>query len=313
MACSSFSEGDGEPKDDASSPADGNGVDSGTAGDGSTNDAESGLRCDPTKPFESVLKVDGVVNTMENETYAIFSEDERTIYFSRGAGTNRDIWRATRTVSSAAFANAEKYAPANSSYLDDGLTFSSDGLLGVLATGRPGGNAPNLFFMTRPAPGDGFTMPKEIPGINSPTTTVNENDPYLLPNKMYFTSDRDGDSDIFEVSVTAGPSFGSPVKVDEVSSGFSDGAPVASQDDMEMFIASGRLSNGGVGGTVGERTLLAKRPAPGMKFGTPVDVPELNVQNTSAIPSWLSADRCVLLFSSDRDGNRDIWVAKRGR
>jgi hypothetical protein len=301
-ACGSFGEaGSGDDaKPDASTAAT---DDAATNPDAAASDAGP-PRCDPTKPF-SIAPVAGDVNTTaENETYAALSEDELTIYFSRGGGMARDIWRATRTTPSAPFANAQPFTSVNSAYLDDGLTISRDGLLAVLGSGRPMGGPPDLFFSKRESRAVDFPTPTKIPGLEA---SGNDNDPYLVSDsgKMYFASDREGQSDIFVVTV-AGSTFGPPVKVGEVSSTASDGAPVASVDDMEIFIASGRA-----GGT-GERTFHARRPAPGMPFEQPVEVSELNVADKSSIPSWLSPDRCVLYYSTDRAGTRDMWVATRG-
>jgi hypothetical protein len=304
-ACASFgTASDDAPNKDASTD-DGGGGDATAALDAIAPDAAT-ARCDLTKPFK-VAPLLGMINTeTDNESYAALSDDERTIYFGRGAGSARDIWRASRKSRDDVFGTPQKFDSVNSVYLDDGLTLSRDGLFGVFASGRPSGGAPDLYFSKRTTPEGAFPTPMKIPGTFN--SGVNDNDPYLVTDlgKMYFASDREASFDIYVVSVND-MMFGEPTKVSELSSSFSDGAPVASVDDMEIFIATGRQ------GGSNERAYHARRPAPGMAFDAPVDVPELNEGTSSAIPSWLSPDRCVLYFSSDRDGTRDIFVATRGK
>jgi hypothetical protein len=55
---------------------------------------------------------------------------------------------------------------------------------------------------------------------------------------------------------------------------------------------------------------VATRSTASEPFGTPVPVTELNTANDDDDP-WLSADGHILLMTSDRSGNYEIYEARR--
>jgi hypothetical protein len=57
----------------------------------------------------------------------------------------------------------------------------------------------------------------------------------------------------------------------------------------------------------------ATRASPEDEFGAPAKLTELSDASTNEFPSWISADGCELLFTSNRSGDYDIWLARRAQ
>jgi hypothetical protein len=299
VACASFSEA--EPVSDGGVvPAN-----DAMATDGASADA--GERCNRAAPFSSVNPLPPLINTEADETYAALSADELTIYISRAGGGGRDLLVATRGSRDVDFGEPQLVPGLDSSGVDDGLTVSADGLLGVFHSNRSDAAAPmNLFFVTRSSPTVPFGVPQPITNVNSLQA---DTDAYLLPDKrrVYFGSQRTSPASIFVAAVTASSTtytFGTPTPLTELTAPNGVGTPVVSSDEHEIFFAAGLPNQP-------SRIFRATRLSASAPFGAAVDMTELNIGLT--VPSWLSADGCVLYLSSDRGGNRDIFVATRGK
>lgn len=297
LACGSF--GEGTPPSDAGQPPNDASVAEGSV------EAPT-RRCHPTSPFSAPQPLPAAINTSTDETYASLSPDELTIYFARSAGTGkRGLWSAVRTTRDAPFVDAQPVPNIGSSAIDDGLTVSADGLLGVFHSNRSDAAASmDLFFVKRANAAVPFAEPESIANVN---TSLAETDAYLIPNKrrLYFGSRRTGGSRIYVADITesAGSyTFAPPTPLEFTLN--DEGTPVVSDDELTIYFGSEDI--GGV-----SRIFRSTRPSTSVPFGTPDDVSELNEGLT--VPSWLSADGCVLYLSSDRDGNRDIFVATRQR
>jgi hypothetical protein len=86
---------------------------------------------------------------------------------------------------------------------------------------------------------------------------------------------------------------------------------VLSADGLEIFFASTR---GQSGAAARNDIWHAVRSTTADGFGAPTRVAELSADATEDFPTWLSPDRCTLMFSSDRPGGNgglDIWMATR--
>lgn len=83
--------------------------------------------------------------------------------------------------------------------------------------------------------------------------------------------------------------------------------PVLSADGREIFFSSEAATPGKL------RIHRAERASPTAKFGTGTQVTELGGTLSYEAPTWLSADGCYLLFTSDRSGDLDVYYAVRGK
>lgn len=111
-----------------------------------------------------------------------------------------------------------------------------------------GAAAPDLYFADRPAPGAPFAAPTLVPGVN---TTASEFDPFVSPDELVilFTSDRDGNRDIFVSRRTStAVAFDQPEPVTAVNSPTSDDQDLSlTVDGCQLWFA--RPQPGGPGQT----------------------------------------------------------------
>ncbi|MFN0250503.1 MAG: hypothetical protein ACKV2T_26720 [Kofleriaceae bacterium] len=96
--------------------------------------------------------------------------------------------------------------------------------------------------------------------------------------------------------------FGAGTMIAELASDGYEEGPVVSDDGLEMLFM--RVPNGSAGAVY-----RATRTSASGAFGTPVAVAELGTGNLS--PSWISPDRCQLLFSRLDGASPQIFLATR--
>jgi hypothetical protein len=132
--------------------------------------------------------------------------------------------------------------------------------------------------------------------------------PFVLPDMsaLYLFAKPTTHYDIFR-SQNLNGSFGTPEPVTEVNSPTAyDGCPVPSTDELALYFYTMR--------DLGPPDIwVAQRSAANVPFNQPTKVDELCTDHEDR-PSWLSPDRCVLYFVSDRTGGKgglDIYVARR--
>jgi hypothetical protein len=259
--------------------------------------------CDVTKPFGAPSLVDGV-NSSDDDRWGWQTADQLTIYFSRAlAGGNAfDLFVATRAQPEAAFTGARilatstMYTEARPVVTGDGLTLYMEYV----------DSKADIRVATRADTTAEFSAHEVLPVVD---TAANEFNPWTSEDglTLYFTSDRDGFNDIFMTTrASASSSFETPVAVAELNSAYGDYMGALSRDGLEMFIGSSRdtnLANGDV--------FHATRATPGGSFGPVTKLAELSDATANDFPTWVSADRCELLFMSDRNGGYGIWIARR--
>ena len=132
-------------------------------------------------------------------------------------------------------------------------------------------------------------------------TQSNEISPTLFEDEqsgvvtMYFASDRPGlgSFDIYSSTMRPDGTFTLAVRVDELSSGFSDQGPHVSKDGLEMFFASNRP------GTLGQTDLMVStRTSTSAPWSTPVFLPApINTAFADQAPG-LSFDGTILFYVS---------------
>jgi hypothetical protein len=276
--------------------------------DGAIADAPAPA-CDVSKPFGAPALVGGI-NTAEYETWGWLSADQLTIYYvhSPVATPNSDIWVATRGSTSAAFSNAGPLSGLATAAYEERAVLTADGLTLFLETQAVGVNDVNIDVATRVSAAAGFSAHAPVDGINTASTDRN---PWISADGlvMYLSSDRAGTFDIFKTTRTSASSpFATPQPVGELNTAAQDNAPVLSQDGLEIFFQSNRAD-------IADFNIYhATRSTPSDGFGAASVVTEL-ADPADDYPTWLSPDRCQLMFASTRTGgaagNRDLWIAIR--
>lgn len=288
---------DGEPRgEDSGSDATTTG-----SGDAASDAAPPPPRCDRKKPFGAPVFIDSI-NSADHDADARLSADEKTLWFTSERGTvapskRHRMWKATRAGAGFDFVgiglafdyvDAELYDP----------TVSADGLTLVVQHTVTGANTANLEVATRAKPTDAF----------GPFTAIldaagaSERDPYFAADgTLLFTQDG---------RIARGKRVGSSwtsALVPELDALVAVRNPVMSADGREIFFSSDA-------GTPGKlRIHRAERASVTAKFGAASRVTELGGTASYEAPTWLSADGCQLLLTSDRGGGLDIYYAVRGK
>lgn len=265
--------------------------------------------CDVTKPFGTITNLAGV-NSNSVDDWGWLSPDELTIYFTSAAtnSSNLDFYQATRSSVSANFSTPQVMPAINTGNAEQRPVVTADGLT-LFAHSNANGMV-RIYMATRTSPAAQFGSLALVPGIAS--TEIDE-DPWISADglTMYFSSTRNGSYDIFRSTRTAASAtFDTPAAVAELNTNSVEDAPVLSADGLEIFFASDRATTSNARDDIWHAT----RASVSDPFGAPTMIAELSGNTTADFPTWLSADRCTLLFSSDRSGGNgsyDIWVATR--
>jgi WD40 repeat protein len=278
--------------------------------------------------------VGGPVNTDSNDTYAIFSRDELTIYFTSdrpGGLGGDDLWFATRESVESPWGQPQNLndvsrAPINTDAADSLAVLSSDEHVMFFHSTRPGGCGPAILtgdiWMTRRH--DRRTQEWETPtrlGCDpvGPNTGTTEIAPAFFENpetgdvSLYYGSNRSPSTgfDVYKSPVGEDRHVGPGELVPEFSSPGRDTRIFIRRDGLEAFITSDRT--GGVGAI---DIWTSTRETLSDLWLTPVDLPSpVNTTSDDGSPS-LSRDGTTLFFFSTRDGGygkRDIWYTTRAK
>jgi len=280
--------------------------------DAGSMDAPPPPPCDLAKPFGTPSLVVGVNSTAE-ETQATLSWDELTIYVAstRAGGLGAtDMYSATRATKSERFGALSRVAVVNSTASDESPSVTKDGLSLYFASTRAAGATFDLHVAARMTTAAEFGAPSLIAGLN--TTDALDGSPYINAGGtvLYFDSDRGGNREIYRAArATSTVAFNPPTLVGALNSPTAaDKYPVLSSDELSVYFGSDRP--GGVGiFDIWE----AHRTTTSDGFGSPKLATNLNSIATD-LPTWISADGCRLLLTSDRaggTGGRDIYIASR--
>lgn len=208
------------------------------------------------------------------------------------------------------FGAASPVPNVNSADGEIDVTISADERTLYFARGPASGADYGIWAATRTTPSEEFGIPAELGEIN---TTASDMSPDLSTDGtvMFFASSRPGglgDYDLwFATRADGGAAFGSPVAVSVLNADGFDADPSVSADRLTIYFSSVRPE-----GTGGRDLWTAIRTSPTISFGTPSELALLSSGGDDYDPA-ISADGLELFFATDRDGQRDIWVARRER
>ena len=257
-------------------------------------------RCDPRDPFDDLQLVPGLT-TDANERNAWLSPDERTVYFNRDvalpASRLGDIFVAHRDKPDGPFGDAtalewltttdDEYRPSVSR---DGTTLYFD-------------RQETTGFVTLSSTWSAETQRFETA---APLTDIRQQydafEPAVTDREIYFSSQRGGAADLFVARRRDG-GFDEPEALRFVNSIEPDEMAVPSADGLTLYFGTTRAGRQ-------FDIWVAHRRDTDAAFTDPEPVGELST-GMKEWPSWLSDDGCRLYFSSDWNGNHDIWVATR--
>lgn len=244
------------------------------------------------------------LSTSMAEGNGSLADGDLTVFFSRPAvlGAN-DVYRATRTTPTGAFATPAQVAELSTPSIDGRLTLSADGSFGVLASERLGGAGGSDLWSTSRI-GGVFTSPTQK-AVEDLVTAVDQFDPELSPDGLtlyYSQAAQPGQVLMVARRATTADKFTAPevISIEGASTVIAD--PTVSPDGRVIVFASGTSSN--------ELDLyVVTRSAPAAKFGAARRL-SINSPQIDADPE-LAQDGCTLVFSSNRMGaqGRDLWIS----
>ena len=274
--------------------------------------------------WSSPINVGPPVNTEYNDTYAILSRDELTMYFTSdrpGGLGGDDLWFATRESADAPWDEPQNMRALNTSALDSLAVLSSDEHVMFFHSTRPGGCGAGDIWMTR-------RHNRRSQEWNPPTnlgcvvdTAATEIAPFFFENPetgqvtLFYGSDRvclrPECFDVYASVVDEDGYFGPGALVPEFSSPIPgrDTRIFIRRDGLEAFITSNRTGGQGL-----LDIWTSTRDSLSDMWSTPVDLSSpVNSASDDGSP-WLSRDGTTLYFFSTRAlgyGQRDIWYTTR--
>ena len=281
--------------------------------------------------WSGVVNVGPPVNTESNDTYAILSRDELTMYFTSdrpGGFGGDDLWFTTRDSVDDPWDIPTNMSVLNTTAADSLAVLSPDEHVMFFHSTRSGGCGAGDIWMTRrhDRRSQDWDLPVHLECVDSGGTVntgATEIAPALFENPesgqvtLYYSSNRSGGfaglatRDVYASLVGEDGYFGPGALVPEFSSTGSDTRIFIRRDGLEAFITSDRTGGQGIDIWTSTRETFSDRwPLTSINVPGPV-----NGVCDDGSP-WLSRDGTRLYFFSTRTaglecGKRDIWYATR--
>jgi Tol biopolymer transport system component len=268
------------------------------AGDAGTTPAEAApAPCGPDAPFGPIQPILGLEST--SAFGPRLGADELTVYFqSWRPDTLVDNFVASRGSTNEPFGAAAPLDALNSTSDDGNAMVSSNGLVLLFTSARPGGaGGYDLYLASRALPTDAFGGVTRLDAVSS---VKNESEPYLSfdGQELWYTSTISGNSDVYRAQ-KKDASFVNPVPVSELNSAADEAFPVVSADGLTVYFGTNRRGTHDI--------FSAHRAERSAAFPPPQPVEELNGTGDVS-PGWISPDGCRLYLS--RTTNQVYKAAK---
>ncbi|NOT53006.1 MAG: hypothetical protein HOP18_00230 [Deltaproteobacteria bacterium] len=262
------------------------------------------------------------IKTIAGEGCTIESPNGKELYVaSNRTGTlgANDIWVAKRKNRKSPWGELRNVGePVNSAAAD----FCPTPLPGkwlFFVSERPGDNTCNAgpgkgdIYLTRGSFDHGWTPPQHL-GCREKGTGPNSNGAELSPSLvetkdgtfLFFSSDFDGDQDLYVSVINKDGSFGPPKRIDELSSDSIDVYANVTKNGREIVFSSNRP--GGAGGLdvwYSSRDSVLDSWSPPVNLGT-----NINTENPETRPTF-SWDHKRLYFGRTISGNGNSYVSTR--
>lgn len=219
-------------------------------------------RTDPAAPFATPSLMSDV-SSAKSDISPRITADELMIVFASDRTTTLgllDIFQATRASKADPFGTAVNLTTVNSTFDEDTVWLSQDGLRIVFSSSR--GASVDLFAAERATRTSAFGTPQVISGVSSPTDA--ERTPWLTPDELeiYFSSERPGGRGGYDIWHASRPTrtspFGTAENVTELNSAMDDYAPSLSADGRSLYFNynASLLGGGDANVYVAERSCL---------------------------------------------------------
>ena len=199
--------------------------------------------------------------------------------------------------------------PAQTAMHEMGASSTQDGSALLLSeTSTADAFASRILFLAKSDGTGGFLAPLPLNGA----FTADDGDAFMLPDghAFYFAGPQGNFRSIYrwkQVTDAQGTRYMSDDVVFSGNKHFV--APVFSADENTVFMGIGDEGNTSLDSV---NIYVASRASIGAAWSMPAPIAALNSMAYDA-PAWISADGCVLTFTSQRDGANRMYVAQRGK
>jgi len=275
--------------------------------------------------WSAPINLGPIVNSAFNDIGPAISRDGLSLYLGSnrpGGSGGLDIWVSQRARVEDPWGPPTNLGPiVNTPSTESVPAFSRDGHWMFFNSDRPGGvGGTDIWVSWRSHTHDDFGWQPPVnlgPGVNSASgdagATYLENEDAGTP-LLFFGSGRPGGAgggDFYVSALAADGSFGPPTRVAELSSPQDDMRPAIRFDGLEVVLFSNRL------GSLGLRDLWAsERETVFDTWSPPENLGAVVNSASNELTPYLSSDRRVLYFASDRPGGFgavDLYVTTRDR
>ena len=262
------------------------------------------LACEVGTPFPA--GVPAMITGAYSVEAARFTQDEQIAYLSLcergGSGSTCDLYRGQR-FDTGMIGGYSAIASSDSSKYDAYPTVTSDGAYLVFSSKRDS-DTHNYIV---PATQGQFTAAGVRP-LPVAADLASSNEPYLLGDgkTLYFS----GNYDLLRAQGDA-PEFGGVANrtaLASLNTSSWDVAPVATNDELELFFSSDR-DGGGLDLFTASRSSIADELGPATKMS--ISIPDLGpsrAEQQLEWPVWISRDRCTLYYIA-KAGLTDTAIA----
>lgn len=254
--------------------------------------------------FGPPIVVPGANTNADEDDGTLSSTGLEMVFSLEEAGDNnrKHLYILTRMSTTDPFAGPPTRLPFNQTGAQDQTPrFSDDDLTLFFATNRdPNTSGLDIYRVTRPNVGGAFGTPTVVAGIDDPA----RDDKWFMPcagNRFLMISNRGGvGEDIYEGVL----GMGAPVRVAELSSAQSETGTFLTADCLTVYFASQRTGD--------NRIHIATRTAVDQPWGMPTEVTDfMPTPGENQEDPWLSADGRTFALSSNRNGNKDVFLSVR--
>lgn len=257
-------------------------------------------------PFGEAAAIPGLSDPNADDDPSL-TGDLLELYFksNRGGMNDFDIWRARRDTTDQPWADPVQVDELSTKSFEATPEVSLDGLTITFASDRTGGGGGgvDLWISTRLTRDDPWDPPEPLAALNTTAdefaAVTDEGGQRIVFNRMVV----DHSYDLFQ-AVLAGADWGDPVALVNLSSAAYEADSHLDPGGLELYFA-GELAD-----AEGRDIYRTRRGDPGADFDAPERIAELATAGADEDP-WVSPDRRLIVFSSDRSGDQELYTASR--
>lgn len=262
----------------------------------------------PLGPFGPAQLIGELSDPSSNQDDPSLTGDLLEIYFKsdRDGDGDPDIWMARRSDPAGPWDPPSEVAALSSTSYEGTPEVSLDGLTIYLASDRPGGQGGvDIWRSTRASRAGAWSAPAPVAELSS-----NKNEYAVVTDQSatHLVMNRDrpgGDFDLLGAArASPADAWGAPALLANLSSNVYEADAQLDPTGLEVYFA-GELPDAD-----GRDIYRAERAGVDADFARPERVVELSTAGADEDP-WVSPDRRVIVFSSDRSGHQELYQATR--